>query len=165
MKRQFIFYSFCLLFVISCDYGTGMTGKVIDKETGKPISNATVNLLDGKDIAKTNETGYFEVYRQGGSHKIVPEVLITKKGYKPFQIRITSSDEGNSYTVKSETKDIEYDEPLYLNSDKSSFTTGTTIEKWSQNFSVSDTLTIYLTKDDEKAEVKKIKMKLKANKW
>ena len=165
MEGRFLFYSFCLLFIASCDYGTGMTGKVIDKETGNPISNATVNLLDGKDIVKTTETGYFEVYRQGGSRKIDPEVLITKKGYKPFKIRITSSDEGTSYTIKSETKDIEYNEPLYLNSDKSSFTTGTVIEKWSQNFSVGDTLTIYLTKDDEIAEVEMTKKKLKATKY
>ena len=166
MKTTLILTSFCLFFLVSCDYRTGMTGKVVDKETGRPISNATVNLLDGKSIKKTNNEGYFAVYRQMGAFKVDPKVEITQKGYKPFQIKISSSHDKTSYSVKSETKWVDFNEPLSIESkSKTSELKGTWLEKWSQNFAVSDTLIIYLTKEDEKAEIEKIKSELKRGKW
>ena len=162
MKTTLILTSFYLFFLVSCDYGTGITGKVIDKETRRPISNATVNLLDGKDIKKTSNEGYFAVYRQMGAFKVDPEVEITQKGYKPFKIKISSSHGKISYSVKSETKWVDFKEPLSFESKhKTSELEGTWLEKWSQNFTVGDTLLIYLTKDDEKAEIEKIKTELK----
>ena len=166
MKTILILSIFCLFFMESCDYGTGMTGKVFDKETGQPISNATVNLLDSKDIKKTNNEGFFAVYRQMGAFKVDPVIEITKKGYKPFQMQISSKNDKTSYFVKSETKWVDFNEPLTNDSKaKTSDLTGTWIEKWSQNFTAGDTLLIYLTKDDEKAEIEKIETELKIKKW
>jgi thioredoxin reductase len=144
---------------------TGMTGKVFDKETGKPIANATVNLLEDKDVAQTDNNGYFQVYTQTGSHKIAPIVVVSKKGYKPFQLRINSSGEETSYSVKSETEFIKYKDTLFMNSNKSSYLLGVDIEKWSQNFAVGDTLKIYLTKENVEKEVEKIQIELKAKKY
>lgn len=161
MKLKLVFAIYCLFFITACQYGTGMNGKVIDEETGLPISNATVNLLNGKDIKRTNNKGYFTVFVQTGIHKIDPIVEISKKGYKPFQIQFSSEDDKNTYSVKSEYKWIDYDSPLYFNSkDSTSYIIGTDIEKWSQHFSVDDTIIFYLTKDDEKTEIEKIKSEL-----
>lgn len=142
-----------------------MRGKVYDKETGKPIADATVNLLEDKDIVQTDHNGYFEVYTQTGAHKIDPIVVVSKKGYKPFQLSIKHSGDEISYSVKSQTEYVEYKDTLFLSSNKDSYLLGVDIEKWSQNFAVDDTLRIYLTKKDIEGEVEKIQTKLKSQKW
>jgi|GEM_PF-6027171 hypothetical protein len=142
-----------------------MTGKVYDKETGKPIANATVNLLENKDIAQTDSNGYFEVYTHTGSHKTSPMIIVSKKGYKSFQLRVSYSDGENSYSVKSETEYIKYKDTLFLNLNKTSYLLGVDIEKWSNNFSVGDTLKIYLTRENVEKEVEKIQTELKSQKW
>lgn len=163
MKPKLILYGLCL-FCTSCHYYASMTGKIIDKETGKPIADATVNLLDGSDIKKTETDGYFDVFtRTKGSKN--PEVVVTKKGYKPFQIEISNSNDKNLYSVKSETKWIEFGERLYLvPKDTNSFISGISIEKWSQFFTAGgDTLLIYLSKDNEKVEIDKMKKQIIKN--
>jgi len=142
-----------------------MTGKVYDKETGKPIANATVILLEDKTTIQTDNKGYFEVYTSTGAYKIDPIVVVSKKGYKPFQLRIKYSGDEISYSVKSETEYIEYKDTLFLSSNKDSYLLGVDIEKWSQNFAVDDTIRIYLTKKDIEGEVEKIQTKLKSQKW
>ena len=152
---KLLFISCCLLFMVSCGEfrKTGMNGKIIDKETGKPISDAAVNLCQGLDVTTTNTEGYFEVNGQTGAHKIDPVVEVTKDGYKPFQIKISYSENESSYSVKTETKWIRYKDTVFFNSKKTSFLLGVDIEKWSQDFAISDTLTIYLTKENYKKEV------------
>jgi len=140
---------------------TGMNGKIIDKETGKPISDAEVNLCEGLDVTSTNKDGYFEVHGKTGAHKIDPIVVVTKDGYKPFQIKISYSDDESSYSVKTETKWIKYKDTVFFNSEKTSFLLGVDIEKWSQDFAISDTLTIYLTKENDKKEVEQSRDLLK----
>jgi len=164
MNSKLILYCLCLLLIVSCEYHASMTGKIIDKETGRPIANATVNLLDGSDIIQTKADGYFEVYTRPRGHTN-PKVVVTKRGYKPFQIEISNSSDKTLYSVKSETKWVNFDEPLYLNpKDTISFTNGTFIEKWSQYFTAGgDTLLIYLSKDDEKVEINKIKNQIIKN--
>jgi hypothetical protein len=158
MKTKLIITSLCLFFLVSCDYYASMTGKIIDKETGKPIEGATVNLLDGGDIKITKNDGYFDVFtRPRGSTN--PLVIVTKKGYKPFQIEISHSSDKKLYSIKTETKWIDFGERLYLvPNDTNSYFTGFSIEKWSQDFTAGgDTLLIYLSKDDEKVEADKMK--------
>jgi hypothetical protein len=83
---------------------------------------------------------------------------VSKKGYKPFQLKIDYSGEETSYTIKSESISVDYDEPVYPDpNNRETFITGTWIEKWSQDFSTRDTLSIYLMKEDTKAEVETIR--------
>jgi len=164
MNSKVIFCCICLFFVVSCEYHASMSGKIMDKETGKPLSGATVNLLEGGDIMQTNADGYFEVFtRPRGS--INPKIVVTKRSYKPFELEISRSSDKIFYSVKTETKWVEFDEPLYLiPKDTNSITNGIDIEKWSQSFTAgSDTLLIYLSKDDEKVEVAKIKKEMIKN--
>jgi len=141
---------------------TGMTGKVYDKETGKPIAHATVILLEDKDKVQTDNEGYFEVYTPTGNKRIDPIVVVSKKGYKPFQLRINYSGDETSYSVKTETEYIQYKDTLFLFSNKSSYLLGVDIEKWSQDFAVGDTLKIYLKKKNTEAEVKEIRARFKS---
>jgi len=62
MNIRLIFFCILLLQLQACtDFSVSVSGRVIDKETGYPISNAIVNLLDENNIQETNSIGYFEV--------------------------------------------------------------------------------------------------------
>lgn len=148
----------------SCDFSTGIEGKVIDKETGIPISHANINLLDGQDIELSDASGYFKVYCNTGAYKVNPIITVTKNGYKPFKIKIENSKDKINYIVSSESFFVEYDEPFYPDTNnRKTFISGTWINKWSQNFIVDDTLTILLNKDDIDSEIERIQHDLRKN--
>jgi hypothetical protein len=50
-----------LFLISSCDYAIRISGKIVDEDTNKPISGATISLLDDRDVKKSNDAGYFEV--------------------------------------------------------------------------------------------------------
>jgi len=142
---------------------TILEGKIIDKETGKPIEGATVNFLDGKDIQETDSDGFFSVSHVP-NHLTHPEVLITKKGYKPFRLELDRSGDYRIYKVKTETKYIKLDERFYYSPlDSGSYSDVMDIEKWSTEFCDGDTLKFYLAKDDEKTEIIKLKSIIRKN--
>ena len=116
-----------------------------------------MDLLEGENITKSNKDGYFEVNGHRRSYKVDPSLVISKNGFKPFQIRISNSDDEKIYSIKTETKWIKYPDTLFLNSKKTSFILGFDYEKWSQDFTNGDTLIIYLTKDNKSLEIEKSK--------
>lgn len=162
MTGKFIIYGILFIFISSCDMYTGTSGKVIDQETGKPISDARVVLLDKLDSTKTNNKGYFEIRKSTGAYKVDPEVLITKAGYKPFQLKKKYTSKETSYIVKSELIYVDFDKPVYPDpKNRKTFLVCTSIEKWSQDFRTGDTLIFYLTRDDRKSEIENIKSEIK----
>lgn len=63
------------------DYGH-LSGKVIDKATGKPLDGAHVMLADASTGTATNSSGYFNISRlESGKH----EVTVTYVGYQPVR--------------------------------------------------------------------------------
>lgn len=160
MSRKYLFLLILLLPLQGCSFSVKILGRVIDKETGRLILGATVNLLEGRDIKKTDKAGFFEVFSETGPFQD-PTILVTKDGYKPFQIRIEGSDEETTYTVKSESIFIDYEEPVFPEPNKrETFITGAWIDKWSKEFKTGDTLTIYLVRDNRKAEIERAKEKI-----
>jgi len=103
MNSKIIALLIASILVTSCDFFTGLEGKVIDEKSKIPIVNANVSFLDGKNVTRTNDDGYFNVRCRTGLRLIEPEIKITKDGYKPFQIKIKRSKEKVTYFVKSET--------------------------------------------------------------
>lgn len=159
------FYIFCIFpFILTaCDYVTALDGKIIDNETGKPISGASVNLSDGKDIQETNADGYFSV-SYGTGRLTSRKILITKKGYKPFEIEFDGSDKQIIYKVTTDTKYVKLSKPFYfIPNDTSSYLVTILIDKWSSNFSVGDTLKIFLKPDNINLEVKQEMEKIRRN--
>lgn len=144
-----------ILLLCSCDCVINVNGKVLDKETGNPIMGVTVDLLKGADIEKTNAKGIFEAVEVTGFCKD-PLIIVSADGYKPFQIEIKKSKGNTQYLVKTETSWINYDQPFYPDTtNKSTFIKGVWIDKWSQDFKINDTLTIYLSKDNPAIEIEK----------
>ncbi|GAB2786772.1 hypothetical protein GCM10027275_34130 [Rhabdobacter roseus] len=158
MHRKYFLVCILLLPLQACNFSVKVLGRVFDKETGLPLARTTVNLLEGKDIKKTNTNGYFEVSSDTRPFQN-PIILITKDGYKPFQLKIKERNgDATSYIVKSESIFIDYEKPVYPDpNNRGTFITGTWIDKWSKEFKTGDTLSIYLAKEDTKTEIEKIR--------
>jgi hypothetical protein len=154
ISRYILIYMF-LLPLQACTFSVGVSGRVYDKETGLPITGTTVNLLDGKDIKKTDNEGFFEVFSEAFPFQD-PVILVTKEGYKPFQLTIRGRRNETSFIVTTESVFIYYEEPVYPDPyNRETFITGTSVDKWSKEFRTGDTLRIYLAREDLKAEVEK----------
>jgi hypothetical protein len=153
MKFKFTAISIFLLILCSCDCVIKVTGKVLDKESNKPVIGATVDLLKGADLEKTNEKGIFEVIRVSGFCKD-PLINVSLVGYKPFQIEIKKSKGCTQFSVKTELTWVDYKQPYYPDpNNKNTYIYGIWINKWSQDFTVNDTLIIYLSKDNLPREI------------
>jgi hypothetical protein len=55
---RFFCFILSIFLISSCDYEIRIQGKIVDEDTNKPISGATINLLDDRDIQKSNNVGY-----------------------------------------------------------------------------------------------------------
>ena len=160
MPRKYLFLCILLLPLQACTFSVKIVGRVFDKETGLPLPDAMVNLLDGRDIKKTDSNGLFEVYSETRPFQD-PTILVTKNGYKPFQLKIERNRNETSYTVTSESVSIDYTAPVYPDPEnRETFVTGNWVDKWSTEFRTGDTLSIYLAREDIKAEVERNKKEL-----
>ncbi len=146
----------------SCDCYVSVKGKILSSSTQKPIAGVTIKMIDRNIESTSNEEGLFLVEEQTG-FCYDPHIEFTKKDYKPFLILITSGDDHTSYQVKSESESVNFDKPIYPDTqNQSTFVTGTWIENYSQNFKRSDdSLIIYLDENNIEAELNSIKKKLK----
>ncbi len=152
-----------LIYFGARDYIVYMTGIVIDKESGQKLSNVNVKLIDVNDSVTTDNKGYFEIYRRP-TRSVSKKIVVSKSGYKPFQITIENSDNDYKYIVKTERLSVNFDKPFYPHlNDSNVYFSNIDIEKYSQTFCAGDTLKIYLDKNDEKFEVEKIKSEMLKN--
>ena len=155
MKLIILVISVSLLMLISCDCEIKVVGKVLEKDSGKPIQGAVVDLLKGADIEKTNSKGIFEVIKITGFCKD-PMINISSTRYKPFQIVIKKSKGQATYSIKTETKWIDFNKPYYPDpKNANTYITGTWINRWSENFTIADTLIVYLSKEDSTQNITK----------
>ena len=129
-------------------------GRIFTHEGHTPIAGATVEFVDNQEIVKSDSTGYFSISKPR-SFLTDPHIRITNKNYKPFEVSIRQSKESKSYEVKSESYFIDYEKPFYPDSNnKNTFTIGTWIKKYSENFAVnSDSLLVYLDILDVNREI------------
>jgi hypothetical protein len=117
MNLKILVFSMSLLMLIYCDCEIKVVGKVLEKDSGKPIQGAIVDLLKGADLEKTNYKGIFEVIKITGFCKD-PMINISSTGYKPFQIVIKKSKGHTIYSIKTETKRICSDFSGFTNREK-----------------------------------------------
>jgi hypothetical protein len=96
MRR--IKYSIFILLVVGTNVCTLfgqrlVTGRVIDKDSGSPIKEATITLIGTTFETKTNVLGFFQV-----KVDIVNEITIVSQDYPPMQTNIPS--DVNSFIIK-----------------------------------------------------------------
>ena len=157
--KKGLLYFFLLIFLASCgDCVTVIEGRIISGRTKLPISNATVELIDKNTLVKSDENGQFKI-EYVSSFCFDPEVRVSSKNHKPFQIKIHSTGNTKSYELRSKTKFIDYEKPFYPNPEKEdTFMNGAWINNFSQNFSVyNDSLLIYLDDNNITKELENIR--------
>ncbi len=149
-----------LMALTSCDCYVKVQGQVVSSSTGKPIENAVVTMIDKNHQVFTDQNGKFLIDLQTG-FCFDPEIKVTKEGFKPFQILISSNSEYLSYQIKSKSQSVDFDEPVYPDStNRNTYKTGSWIEKYSQDFeSKNDSLIIFLDTESFEEEIKTLKEK------
>ena len=164
MKTHYILITLFIVFLTSCDCYVQVEGQVLSSQTGKPISGALVTMLEKNEKVKTDAHGRFKIAKVTG-FCFDAELEIKQPGYKPFQILLARSTDYNSYKVKSASKSVDFEQPVYPNpKNLNTFIQSTWIEKYSQSFKHSnDSLIVYLDEDNLEAELKQIQKKLENN--
>lgn len=162
MKLQYIISFVFLITIISCDCYVEVKGQIVSSSTGKPIENTQVTLIDKNREVYSDQNGNFLIDMQTG-FCFDPEIQVSKKGFKPFQVLISGDSQSKNFKITSESRFVDFDEPLYSDScNRKTFITGTWIEKYSQDFkSQNNSLIIYLDTDNLKEEIKGLKEKRK----
>lgn len=141
LKKTLIF-CFVVGFLSSCKWMAEcypeFTGQVLSNTTKTPLEGATVTLINQNISVQTDENGFFKMSASGcfDAH-----FKISKANYKPFEITLSSSSNSNSYQVRSESKSVDYNEPI--RSKDSSVVTGSWIDQNSKSFFASPNGVIY----------------------
>lgn len=88
-----------------------MTGKVVDKTTGQPLSGAHVMLADASGGASTNRSGYFNIPKLEPGHY---EITVTYVGYRPVKDTVwVPADNPIQQYISLETKPV-WVEPIIV---------------------------------------------------
>lgn len=143
-----------LIGLSSCDCYVAVKGKVVSSSTGMPISGVVIKMLDRNIETTSNSNGQFLIYEQTG-FCFDPNLELTKQGYKPFRLKISSDSESISYEVNTKSKSVDFDKPVESR-------IGTWIDIYSQDFRTKgDSIIFYLNEDNLEQELETIKEKLK----
>lgn len=149
MKIQnFILLAILSIGLVSCECYVAVKGRVVSSVTGNDLSNVKIKMR-GRDIETVSDIDGKFLLDEQTSSCYDPEVELTKEGYKPFEMKITGSSGGFSYTVNNDNEFIDFDKPG--ESQK-----GTLRAKYSQKFKVKgDSIIFYLDEMDVETEIEK----------
>jgi len=130
--------------IISCDCEIGIQGQVLSSNTGKPIEDAKIEIIDKQLVSSTDQNGYFALGEMTG-FCYSPRVRVTYKNHKPFELELNSNSDNRIFKVKEESEYIDLDKPYYPNSENKKTSISTIpIEKYSRNFKIkNDSVYIY----------------------
>jgi hypothetical protein len=154
MKVNVLLIFIVFTFAASCDCLTVINGIVISAETGEPISNAEVVLVNQDEFVKTDSNGVFSIGKHTG-FCFTPELLISKDGLKKFNFMIEHYKGDTKYVVRSDWEYINLDKPYYPDPNNPNWKVlRYSRNKNSQDFSVfSDTIHFFLETDDLEKEI------------
>ncbi|WP_298248427.1 hypothetical protein [uncultured Christiangramia sp.] len=157
MNKRIILVLISYLF-IACDCEVGIQGQILSSNTGKPIEDARIEIIDKELVSSTDENGYFSLGEMTG-FCYSPRVRVTYKNHKPFELELKLNSDNRIFKVKEESEYIDLDKPFYPNSENKKTSIGVIpIEKYSRNFKIqNDSVFIYLDKKDLKREIDSIK--------
>lgn len=159
---------FLLFFAIGCDCSVNQCGRVFSNHDGEPIANVQIKLAGTDSVVRTDSLGYFNLHYVGGGCCPTQQYIVTKQGYKSFQIELDQSSDRTLMTVRQEH--LPYDlkgKNLYPDSmNKSTYIVSIDFEKYSKDFAFrGDSLILYLDPDDRDLDFKKYVKGLKSVRW
>lgn len=83
--------------VVKADTSQGLTGTVVDANTGKAVSGATVTLEGQNQSATTDSDGTFKIDGVSAGNY---EISVTANGYKDFEGKITVGAQMQPLSIK-----------------------------------------------------------------
>ena len=135
----------------SCDYCIQMNGRVLSNENGEPIGDAKVTLKSRNITVTADSLGFFYLKDCGGGRPPKPIYIISKEGYKDFEIEFRSISSGSGIIVKTGEKYYDLDGKFFYpdSTNLSTYHAVITFEKYSKDFSKrGDSLVFYMDIDD-----------------
>ena len=139
----------------SCDYSIGLKGRVLSNETGEPISGALVTLKSRNITVVTDSLGFFYLRETGGGKPPKPIYLISKEGYKDFEIEFGSTNSGRVTIVKTGEKNYDLGGKYFYpdSTNLSTYLAVITFEKFSQDYMErGDSVIFFMDIDDMEVE-------------
>ncbi len=168
MKVYQWFGVFLMLFTIGCDCSINQRGRVFSNEDEEPIANVQIKLAGTDTVVRTDSLGYFDLQYVGGARCPAQVYIVTKPGYKSFQIELDQSPERTLATVKQDSRPYDLKgKNFYPDSmNKSTYIASIDFEKYSKDFAVrGDSLILYLDLDDPDLDFQKYVKGLKSARW
>jgi hypothetical protein len=138
-----------------CDWSIGLNGRVLANENGEPISGAQVTLKSINKIVTTDSLGFFYFRATGGGKLPKPIYLISKEGYKDFEIEFSSTNSGSVTIVKTGEKNYDLGGKYFYpdSTNLSTYLVFITFEKYSQDYTKrGDSMIFYMDIDDMEVE-------------
>ena len=136
---------------LGCDYCIQLEGRVLSNENSEPIRDAHVTLKSRNITVITDSLGFFYLEDCGGGTPPKPEYIISKAGYKDFEIEFRSIGSGNAIIFKTGEKNYDLDGKFFYpdSTNLSTYIGVITFEKYSRHFSNrGDSLVFYMDIDD-----------------
>jgi hypothetical protein len=115
--KKINYFIFILLIIgtnVFTIYGQRLvTGRIIDKDSGSPIKEATITLVGTTFETKTNSLGFFQVQVDS-----IDEITIVSQDYPPMQTNIPN--DVNSFIIKLEKQiTLQTQESVFVEIDES----------------------------------------------
>lgn len=153
MRKVYLFLIIITLY--GCDCRLHIEGEVLSNIDEKPIKNATIRLGGTNIITYSDSLGYFNIDYIGGGKAPKPILIISKKGYKNFELEFDNNDSENSIKVKTDV--IEFDlkgKKLYPDSmNLSTFMTVLEFDKYSKDYMLrKNRITLFLDPENSKKD-------------
>lgn len=148
--RRLLFGLPIIVSLLSCDCYVSVKGRVFSNRSRRAIEGAEIEMVGRNVRVNSDKNGFFHIEEQTG-FCYDPHIRIIAEEYKPFEITLKRSDGIRIFELKSESEFMEYAKPFYPDSNnKSTFTTGTWIEKFSEHFAYQgDSVLFYLDSFNE----------------
>ena len=170
MKK--VIYILCTLTIsltfFGCDYCIQLKGRVLSNENGEPIRDVHVTLKSKNITVITDSLGFFNLKHCGGGRPPKPEYIISKTGYKDFEIEFHSTGLGSGFIVKTGEKNYDLGGKFFYpdSTNLSTYHAVIALEKYSQDFSKKgDSFMFYLDIDDIDIDFENYLKKLQEGGW
>ena len=134
-----------------CDYCIGLNGRVLSNVDGEPIRDAQVTLKSRNTTITTDSFGVFHLQHCGGGKPPKSIYIISKEGYKDFEIEFGSTNSGSVTIVKTGEKYYDLGGKLFYpdSTNLSTYTGVIRFEKFSKDYTKKgDSVIFYMDIDD-----------------
>ena len=170
MKKKIYILSILIgnLIFHGCDYCIQLKGRVLSNKNDEPIREAQITLKSRNITVVTDSLGFFYLQDCGGGRCPKPIYVVSKEGYKDFEMEFRSMDSGDGIIVKTGQKNYDlggkYFYPDSMNS--STYLAVIAFEKYSKDYAKrGDSVIFYMDIDNEEANFENFLRNFQNGRW